>query len=899
MSTPDDILIEVRKRIVDEFGFKPASEGKWFQGGKCPACGKKELFTSYDAPWVLRCGRANRCGREVDVNDHYRDLFESWSKRYPKTPENPTASADAYLHSKRGLNLLHMRSAYTQELYQDRSGNISATVRFQIPNACWWERLIDQESRFDRKAHFQYRGEYQGWVWHRPGQTYEDMARADRLFIAEGIFDAWALGDEGHMAVSAMSTNNYPKDFLHKLRQTCAALGVVGPELVWAFDIGKAGTEYTIKYHKRALEEGWRSTAAQPRAEGETSKLDWNDLKKRGQLTAENLKTYLWHGQVLLAETATEKAFLLWQKNKWASFHFTFQNRTYWASFSAEAIAEAVKTEGVTEEFAAERCSSVTEIATCAFRLLYIEKFEPTRETYFYARVELPDRDKVFREKFTSAALTAAGEFKKCLFSVNGAQWLGSTYQLDRIMTSQTRALPTVETIDFTGYSREHKAWILGDLAVHKGKVYRANEDDYFDFGHAQLKLRSSERILDIDYDADKVDLSWLSPFWTTFKCNGLVTLTFWSMSFFAEQIRKGEVKQKSLGFLEMSGKPGTGKTTLIEFLWKLSGRESYEGFDPSTSTAAATARNLVKVANLPVVLMEGDRDEKKPHVKSYNFDETKKLYDGRPVRERGVATNGNETYAPEFRGALIIEQNNAVQAQPAVLERIMHINFTKDGWSHETKVAADRISTWSFEDISDFMVHFICQEKLWTEAYMKAFPDWERRMDAGPVRNTRIRKVHSQLHAGLDALTAVLSELASRGLKPNEPRAFGLAPDVVKQVHAFIDTMAETRDQALDADHEVVSKFWEAYEFLAERHYGTDPINLHRDPEKYIAVNLMQFMAKCNAERIPAPDLDQLKKHLRTSKSRPFIADKTVNTHNDKRMHCWVFAQSSEKEAA
>ncbi len=50
-------------------------------------------------------------------------------------------------------------------------------------------------------------------------------------------------------------------------------------------------------------------------------------------------------------------------------------------------------------------------------------------------------------------------------------------------------------------------------------------------------------------------------------------------------QIRK---THKSYPFLEICGEPGSGKCTLIEFLWRLCGRADYEGFDASKSSAAA-----------------------------------------------------------------------------------------------------------------------------------------------------------------------------------------------------------------------------------------------------------------------------------------------------------------------
>jgi hypothetical protein len=81
------------------------TKGAWLQEGTCPACNKREAFCAAKDPKIVRCGRQDRCGWEITVRDALPDLFEDWSKRFPETEENPTATADAYLQHERCLDL--------------------------------------------------------------------------------------------------------------------------------------------------------------------------------------------------------------------------------------------------------------------------------------------------------------------------------------------------------------------------------------------------------------------------------------------------------------------------------------------------------------------------------------------------------------------------------------------------------------------------------------------------------------------------------------------------------------------------------------------------------------------------------------------------------------------------
>ena len=62
----------------------------------------------------------------------------------------------------------------------------------------------------------------------------------------------------------------------------------------------------------------------------------------------------------------------------------------------------------------------------------------------------------------------------------------------------------------------------------------------------------------------------------------------------------------------------------------------------------------------------------------------------------------------------------------------------------------------------------------------------------------------------------------------------------------------------------------------------------------EFIAINLPDFEARCRHAGIYPPPLDQLKKLLRESKSRRWVACKAVNPpgEHSKAQQCWIFAQ-------
>lgn len=317
----EELAGRIVPRILSEFGFKKSDDGRWLNQGKCPACGKKSLFTSAQSPWVLRCGRENKCGMEYSVRDLYPEEFGQYNKRFPSTPQNPNATADAYMREARGLNTMRMKSYYTQEKWwsgQAQSG--TATVRFYLPNSTsYMERFVDpveivnaDGSREVRKQNFS--GPHAGLWWQPPEMIIQD---GDEVWITEGIIDAISLWQNGIKAVAILSCSNYPKTAL----ANCTAQGV---RWVWALDNDKAGKAAIRKFVARMRNADIECGAA---IAPQKSKCDWNDLHRLGKLTEDDLAEYRYHGALLIAQSVEEKAALLFVHNKAHGFVVDFGNQ--------------------------------------------------------------------------------------------------------------------------------------------------------------------------------------------------------------------------------------------------------------------------------------------------------------------------------------------------------------------------------------------------------------------------------------------------------------------------------------------------------------------------------------------------------------------------------------------
>lgn len=854
---------EINKRLINDYGLK--QEHGYLRKGECPECKKRELYISATEPHHLKCGRENKCGWGKNTRDLYPDVWKPLHEQYPATKSDPHATARAYLRL-RGIDPDLFKGQFIQaqrvEHHAIREPKHTETVRFFLTadKSVWWERFITVIDMPDKpkKAHFS--GSYKGLWWQPVGFN---PGKGDRVFLVEGIPDALSLIQSGHNAVSLMSSSNWPEQSISRY------LGQ-GIRWVLALDNDKAGQKYNLKFFRELHKRGEQVEVC---TAPDKDKRDWNDLLKAqgGKIHLDTLEEWFYTGELLTAHNAKAKALKIAAKTSRTRFTFEFGDQLYAATYSEKEENDPIKIEN---------------IANCKPEFLYFQKDAVTGESAYYLRVTRPGQATTYKDTFNTSAMSSAAEFKNKLMSVSaGTMFTGTTKQLEQYQKEywfNTANPPEVQTVNFFGYARELGGWIFPRQAVFNGKLYEVNQDDFIDLPDGrQVKttFRKDPVTIGRAEDAHQPE-KWLDDYKCAFGVKGLATLAFWAGSFFVEQVRD---RQASFPFLELSGEPGTGKTTLLEFLWKLSGRDGYEGIELSKASHAGRWRSLEQLAGLPLVLMEGDRGESKHQKQTFDLNEAKGLYNGRGMRATGVRNGGNETKEPPFRGSLIIAQNAPVESERAVMERIIRVHWDKSHFSTSGFHALDRLRSLDMEHINGFMTACVTQEQRFLDKYQEGYKAALQKLDKlEGLGNQRIRHNHAQIMAAAHALKAsgVLA---------------GLLASDLEQLDAYLVQCCTDRHQCLEADSPLLAEFWDMYHYLEdETSVAGCRVNHSRDPAR-LAINLNRFQeAMMEAKQRPL-DLVQIRRELKQSKRYPFIEYEAIySAITNKTTKCFIFSNKA-----
>ncbi len=827
------------------------------------------------------------------------------------------------------------------------SPTVRFDIKYENKPVTFWERIIEPAPGV-KKGHFQSGKEYTGLAWYPPkldpysGQAVLGMVK--EIWLVEGIFDAMALAEHGIHAIATLTSGNFPDKTLTEITERMAQLEADKPKLVLAFDNDWAGRTAIHKLMPKAKQAGYQVSAVQT-TEWATGKADWNDLHKQtmhsrfheqgsnDHFSKEKIDLYRYYGDLLTAETPKDRALLIHNKWKKTSFFMFFNHSTYWIKVDVEGynrlmeddnsiidrpmqpVAENYKNaEGKTDKKAYKEAIEVyeynytlwrddiihahievEELMNCQPQALYFQQNLITDESWYFFRLRVPSQRKYdplkkpieYKNTFTGGQLSTASEFKKRLLSIApGVIYTGDSHQLNKILANMISRINTVETIDFIGYSEAHQAYIFNKVAVKDGKTYDINKDDYYELGKTSVKTLANQPVFHIA-DKDKApQANWLQDIITGWNMQGIIALTGFMGSLFAQQIR---TQQKSFPFLEIIGEPATGKSTLISFFWRLLGRSNnQEGIDPNKATRAGRLRALSQVSNLPCVFIESDRENLSGGRNSqFDWDELKNLYDGGAIGTRGMKTSGNETYEPPFRGTIIISQNLPVVASKAILSRICHMCFTKERQTQDSENAARRIESLQSEDISWFLLDLLKKEKQYLQIFDKEKMTAETWLKSAGIKDFRVAHCHAQLLAMFHALAgSVLPTLNQYS----------------EQIKIEIYNMAKERDTTLDSEHPLNIQFFDVLQMLNAPPTVLSPerlprcnINHSKKPNELIAISITEIYRLAKEHGYDLPPQGEMTYALKQSRQYKFVqANKvTASRHLGRSIRCWIFEQN------
>jgi hypothetical protein len=862
---------ELVQALLSEPTLQFKDRGEYLREGICPECGKKELYVRKSTPFMISCSREGACGGRFPVKELLPDMFENFTKRFPATEKNPHATADAYLAEARGFNLERIKGFYTQEICHLReTGEYIPTVRFYLDKekTRYWERLIGKTGKDGRKAHNGGKRKpdgtmFRGDAWSPPGMV---LNPGETCFITEGIFDAISLLHVGKKAVSALSSTNFIFNFIEKYKNQ---------DITWAlaYDGDKAGRKKMLQHYKDLKAKGEKASVCLI----PPGKKDLNDFFRTNKLNAAFFEKCFYEGKLFTAETITEKAWHIFKKYQTFSKIVTeFDNAIYNVELDAKKSEGEPTWMNNFEEF--KVMCSVDRICNVAPKFLYIEKDEIMNEQKYVFQINYRNGSPEDLIGLEGSSIANAKAFHNALLNhTTGGQFLGKDSEFT-ILTKKwfDARILQVKSIPFIGYDKASKAWIFQKHAFNNGQQIEINDNGYFEIKNTGIK--SSLTTVNLN-TGGKFDPGWLRNFIKAFNWQGLAVLSFWFGSLFVQQIRE---KQETWPFLEFTGEPGAGKSTVLEFCWKLVGREDYEGFDLLKASHAGRRRAFNQLSNLPVVLIESDRDsgDRDAKIKQFNFDEYKPFYNGRGTGTLGVARRNNEVEEHLFQASLLISQNAEVDGSTALLERIVHCHADKKHHNRNgerTRTVARWFERQTCSDVSGFLTEALKNEKKILDAYFKSFEAYEKVFDEAGIEHERIQKNHAQIAAACRAMSVIFPSMTE-----------SLCSDFMQ----YLISRAKTRVERIMADHPIVEKFWDIFEYIEHNANRETTINHASDPAQ-IAINLNQFRDKAMAFGQELIDLSQLKKLLLSGCKRHKLIEANKNVwRNDiqKTIRCWVF---------
>ena len=316
---------------------------------------------------------------------------------------------------------------------------------------------------------------------------------------------------------------------------------------------------------------------------------------------------------------------------------------------------------------------------------------------------------------------------KRCTF-------FGTANHLKRIFADWMDRETEANIIETLGWNKDLGVYAFSNAVFTKrNKILEVNNYGIIEDPHGKRRYYLPDyglaNIDDPDYEGERKFLyqagslnfeQYTKLYFEAFESNGGIVILYLILSVF------GDVIFDQVGFfpfLFLFGAYGTGKTSLVEFLLRIFGKD-FKGIPLNNSTGVALSRTMASRKNTIFYLKEYTND-----TEASNQDLLLTAYDG-TGRSTGIKSNDNRTKSSMVSSSLILDGNELPTQKSAVLSRMILLNFESNQFTVEQKKAFSELEKIQDKGFGKVLTEILQQRKYFSDNFLKTFSENRKELE-------------------------------------------------------------------------------------------------------------------------------------------------------------------------
>lgn len=304
--------------------------------------------------------------------------------------------------------------------------------------------------------------------------------------------------------------------------------------------------------------------------------------------------------------------------------------------------------------------------------------------------------------------------------------FFGSATNLKKIFAHWMDHETEAHIIETLGHNYEHDIFVFSNAVCrYDGKVLEVDNIGMISNPETNKKYYLPAFGLahkdDQDYEGERKFLfvkgklhfdEWAKLYSEAFKSNGEIAILFLILSLFWDVVFR---EVGFFPFLFLFGAAGTGKTTMVENLLRIFGRD-YIGIPLNNATQVALSRTIASRNNSIFYLKEYTTETDEA-----NQDLILTAYDG-SGRATGIKSNDNRTKTATVRSSIIFDGNQLPTQKSAVLSRMILLNFESNNFDEKQRTAFNNIEAIQQEGFGNVLTDILKHREYFTKHFRDTF---------------------------------------------------------------------------------------------------------------------------------------------------------------------------------